>query len=201
MRASVQLKSGLRKTMFEGRFNQANAKTKSLTNLSSYPKGIWRHLLLILFALPMAAQAQVSGNVFIDNNGNGTRENDATYRERGLGGVTITAYKSDGTIAATTVSDATCGSEGNYTLQIASGDYPLRVEFEAPAPYKETFSQNTSVQFINSSASNINYGVSEPGAYADVTKGFNVISSVATKNGFGGPEVPRSEERRVGKEC
>ena len=189
MRANVQLKPSLRKTMFEGRFNQANAKTKGLT-LPNYPTVVWRNLLLILFALPMAAQAQVSGNVFIDNNGNGTRENNATYRERGLGGVTVTAYKSDGSIAATTVSDATCGSEGNYTLQIAPGDYPLRVEFEAPAPYKETFSQNTSVQFLNGPASNINYGVSEPGNYADVTKGFNVISSVAVKNGFGGAPTP-----------
>ena len=156
---------------------------------TSFYRAFFGLFFLIFFA--QISFGQVSGTVFIDNNGNGTQDNSATYRERGLGGVTVTAYRSNGSVAATTISDAaTCGAEGAYTLPLVAGDYPVRIEFVAPSPYEETFSQNTSVQFLNGPVSNINYGVSEPGAYADVTKGFNVISSIAAKNGFGGPEVP-----------
>ena len=146
-------------------------------------------VLLLLFTATthQTLQAQVSGVVFIDNNGNGTRENNSTYREKGLGGVTIKAYRNDGSLAATAISDAaSCGVEGTYSLALGGSDYPVRVEFAVPIPYFETFSQNTSVQFLTTPNSNVNYGVSEPTAYTDVTKGFNVISSVAVRSDYSG---------------
>ncbi len=148
-------------------------------------------LLYAVLSLPMLASAQISGTVFRDNNGNGTQDNDATYRERGLGGVTVSAYRSNGSLAATVVSDAaSCGAEGAYYLPLTASDYPVRVEFIAPAPYQETFSQTSSIRFFNAAASNVNYGVSDPNAYADVTKGFNVISSVAVRNGYISSSLP-----------
>ena len=170
MRATPQFKPSLIKTMFEGRFTQANAKTKGL-NLSSYPTVAWRNFLLLLFALPavlpFAAQAQVSGTAFRDFNGNGTQGTAAPNLELGASGITVTAYLPNGSMVVTTT-DAS-GAYSFSAAQIPSGTQ-VRIEFEIPnisgscgngTTYQGP-SGGTSVQFVSGGANNVNFGISNP---------------------------------------
>ena len=177
MRATPQLKPSLRKTMFEGRFNRANTKTKGL-NLPNYPTVVWRNLLLLLFALPMAlpfaAQAQVSGTVFRDFNGNGTQGTSMPNIELGTAGIMVTAYFSNGS-SVTTTTDAT-GAYSFSSAQIPSGAQ-VRIEFEIPnisgscgnGPNYSGPSGGTSVQFTSGGASNVNFGINNPAEYTGNT--------------------------------
>ena len=177
MRANVQFKPSLIKTMFEGRFTQANAKTKGLT-LPNYPTVVWRNLLLLLFALPMAlpfaAQAQVSGTAFRDFNGNGTQGIATPNLELGASGVIVTAYLPNGSSVVTTTDAA-----GDYSFtaaQIPSGTQ-VRIEFEIPPTTAcnsgsvnySGASGGTSVQFVSGGASNVNFGISNPAEYTGNT--------------------------------
>ena len=67
------------------------------------------------------AQAQVSGTVFRDFNGNGTKDNTATFNEIGLAGITITAYDASGAL----VGSATSAADGTYTIPGISGQVPV----------------------------------------------------------------------------
>ena len=168
MRANVQLKSGLRKTMFEGRFTQANAKTKGL-NLPNYPTVVWRNLLLLLFALPMAlpfaAQAQVGGTVFQDYNANGTRQTSAPI-EPTASGITVTAYLPNGSTVVTTTNAA--GAYAFTAAQIASGTQ-VRLEFTGfPNSMFSGFNSaqsKSAEQFVTAGGGAVNFAVNVPSNY------------------------------------
>lgn len=122
------------------------------------------------------AAGTISGTVFQDYNGNGTRDTNSTASnlgggtvglavDRGLGGVTVTAYTSAGAVAGT----ASTAADGSYTLN-ASGTGPYRVEFSGfpagfqPGPVGP--SNGSTVRFVNDGATaNVNLGIHLPGEY------------------------------------
>lgn len=59
---------------------------------------------LLLFCI-LGVSAQISGTVFRDFNGNGIKENTATYNNVGLAGVSITAYNAAGASVGTTIKE------------------------------------------------------------------------------------------------
>jgi hypothetical protein len=107
-------------------------------------------------------------------------DNDTHYAEKGLGGVTINAYRANGTLAATTISSTTCGSDGTYSLAVLAGDYPIRVEFVAPTPYAQSFTDNSNVRFFTAATSGVNYGVSKLNAYADKSTMYEIYASAVS---------------------
>jgi uncharacterized repeat protein (TIGR01451 family) len=118
-----------------------------------------------LLALPaMASAATVSGTAFEDFNDNGER-NSAPMVDSGVGGITVKAYRSDGTEVAST----TTAADGSYTLNVPDGTGEVRVEFtDLPAGYQPArhgTNSGTTVQFVNGSASNVDVGVLQPFDY------------------------------------
>jgi SdrD B-like domain len=82
-------------------------------------------LLILMFAFT-TSQAQISGVVFRDFNGNGAKDNSATFNEPFVNGVTVKATLPNNTSFTTT----TTGS-GAYTFtvtQIPAGTQ-VRIEF------------------------------------------------------------------------
>jgi SdrD B-like domain/Secretion system C-terminal sorting domain len=143
-------------------------------------------LTLLLVALCMLAfnistQAQISGTVFRDFNGNGTRQNTAgTFVEPVVSGIVVNAYNTLDALIATQTTAAT----GAYTFpasganSVANG-IVVRLEFIIPATgvcglspsfdyssFKGT-GNGTSVQFVTGGAAaiNINYGIFDPSQY------------------------------------
>jgi len=124
-----------------------------------------------------AAAGTISGTVFQDYNSNGARDTTNTINnngsgtvslaiDRGIAGVTVTAYNSSGAVAGSAVTDA----EGNYSLN-ATGDAPYRIEFtELPAgfhPGPFGVDSKTTVQFVTeNSASNVSLGLVIPAEFS-----------------------------------
>ena len=76
--------------------------------------------LFILTMVHMSLNAQVTGTVFNDFNSNGTKDNNASYNENGIAGVSVIATKPDGN--PLTVSYTGGGSVTNSTGEyIVSG--------------------------------------------------------------------------------
>lgn len=127
-------------------------------------------------ATPALAAGTISGTVFQDYNGNGTRDLTTTIPsvgsgvtnaavDRGLGGVTVTAYTGAGAVAGT----ATTAADGAYTLS-ASGTGPYRVEFSGlptgfqPGPVGSN--NGSTVRFVgDGNSANVNLGIHLPTEY------------------------------------
>jgi hypothetical protein len=121
-----------------------------------------------------AAAHSVTGVVFEDFNGNGTRDAGGTLgsaglpaaTDRGIGGVAITAYDSAGALAGSTTSVA---PDGAYTLTLAAAG-PFRIEFSSlPAGYQPAphgANNGTSVQFVPAgAAARVDFGIVLPANY------------------------------------
>ena len=76
--------------------------------------------LLVMLCLFSTVKAQVSGIVFRDYNGNGTRQSGAGYTEPLAQGVVVTAYNAAEQTLATTTTNAS-GAYAFTALQIPSG--------------------------------------------------------------------------------
>jgi PKD repeat protein len=123
-----------------------------------------------------AAAGTISGTVFQDYNANGARDASRTVNnngsgtiavaaDRGIAGVTVTAYDGSGAAVGTATTDA----QGNYSLN-AAGDGPYRVEFTAlPAGFRPGpagTDSKTTVQFVNqATASNVSLGLIIPSEF------------------------------------
>ena len=120
-----------------------------------------------------AADGTVTGTVFRDFNANGVLDT-ATARgiaiDTGFGGVTVTAYDSDGGPSWTTTSAA----DGSYSIPVtnATGN-AVRIEFTGlptgyqPGAVASTGSANgTSVQFVNLGATGVDFAVNAPEDYS-----------------------------------
>ena len=111
--------------------------------------GVW-----LLVAQSVFSQT-ITGNVFYDINLNGAKE--AT--ETGVPTITVTAYNTAGTSAATATTSAT----GDYTLSGLTASQNYRVEFTAlPSGYFNGVTgsaSGTTVQFVASPATNVNLGI------------------------------------------
>lgn len=138
----------------------------------------WLIVLVIgFFAFP--AQAQVSGNIFRDFNGNGTKDTN----EPSVSGVTVNAYNVAGALCGTDVSDNLATS--NYSIA-GCGTGAVRVEFVLPTTGSCANSDidftsfvgsgnSTSVQFVNGNSTNVNYALNNPADYTTGTASTNIF--------------------------
>ena len=143
---------------------------KFLTALNLKGSPILRFFLFFaIFFCGLYANAQISGTVFRDFNGNGAKDNAASFSEPGVAGITVTAYNAAGAVLGTTVSAAS----GVYSFtsgQIPSGT-KVRVEFtgwsngDFPSPFGA--GNGTSVQFATAPNASCNFGVNYPREYVD----------------------------------
>jgi hypothetical protein len=135
------------------------------------------------------AQAQITGLVFRDFNGNGTRQ----ANEPLVPGVTIKAYNAADVEVATATSVATGTSTPLRNYTITPPAYPVRLEFQLTnATTTNCFFTGgvdysafagsgfgTNVKFVTAAGNNNNYGISYPGEY--VTNGNpEILTSIYT---------------------
>lgn len=110
------------------------------------------------------AIAQVSGIAFRDFNANGSKENTATYKEPGLADITVKAFNSAGIqVGGTQITSST----GEYSFTGLT--LPVRIEFSGLG--QGDFSgasgsgSGTSIQFVSSASTSINFGVNAADDY------------------------------------
>jgi protocatechuate 3,4-dioxygenase beta subunit len=159
-------------------------------------KPLTKQLLLLIIAtgISFSSFAQVSGLVFRDYNGNGTRQSGAGFTEPGAGGVIIRAYNSGDVLIATQTSSMTTATLGQYTFP-ASGlnsipnGTAVRLEFIIPSSGNcmvnsaidfssgSGATHGTAVRFVSGGAAsvNINYAINDP---ADYLSGVSPFGSV-----------------------
>ncbi|GHB56864.1 SdrD B-like domain-containing protein [Persicitalea jodogahamensis] len=118
---------------------------------------------LFLLAFTPAAMAQLSGHVYRDFNGDGTRQT-SFPTEVGIGGVQVKAYLVDDTTPLTTTTD----SLGHFSFAIAGGK-KVRVEF-SNLPHESYESMpgpenGSAVQFVTTPVSTVNLGLIDPLSY------------------------------------
>jgi hypothetical protein len=131
------------------------------------------HLLVLIgctfilsdfFAPPLAAQ--ITGNVFVDYNADGLRQNTpGTFVEPGVSGVTVTAFGLNNAVLAT----GTTGSTGNFSLPVATGT-PARIEVTNLPPGLQPgpvgTGSATTVSFVTSPAT-VGIGLLSPADYCN----------------------------------
>lgn len=115
--------------------------------------------------------SQISGRVFRDYNGNGTREITAPTVEPGVPNVVVNSYNSSNTIIATTTS----ANDGTYSLPFT---VPVRIEFVLPTMGAcvnstedfSSFGQNgNNIRFVSASTANLDYAINSPNDYITTT--------------------------------
>lgn len=136
-----------------------------MKNLSSY-------LVLVICALSFFnAHAQITGVVYKDFNGNGSRQTSAPNNEPGVAGIIVNAYNNANSLVESVVS----GGDGTYTISSAG---PLRIEFVIPAAancvnsvidYTGFSGDGNNIRFVTSFSSVQNYAVLNPDQYASNT--------------------------------
>ena len=116
-----------------------------------------------------ALYANIGGTVYLEIPANGTHLN--TYgikdaNEPGVAGVTVTVTDVNGQSETVTT-----GADGSWSVSLSA---PARVEFSNWPNYLNSApdggSSATSVQFINSDSSNVNFGLLDPNNYSDTAK-------------------------------
>ncbi len=134
-------------------------------------------IIVILSLLTHCAFAQ-SGTVFRDFNGNGTKDTNEPL----VSGILVKAFNAAGTQCASTTSAGT--TSPNYTLTGCSGQ--VRVEFEIPTTGNCVNSgidfssasgtaYGSSIQFVASTATNVNFAVHNPSDYNTGTTGVSAF--------------------------
>lgn len=126
--------------------------------------------LLLLLTCTLGAlitQAQISGTVYRDFNGNGTRQNASPNFEPGVAEIIIKAYDSSGVLISSDTSD----KDGLYSMPYT---VPVRVEFSIPTTGNCVINtkENTgfsgdgnNVRFVNAATTTLNYGILFPDDY------------------------------------
>ncbi|MBE2224705.1 MAG: hypothetical protein IAF02_24405, partial [Anaerolineae bacterium] len=122
----------------------------------------WRAVTVALNRLSTAPIAnQVKGVVFRDYNADGVND----IAEPGVAGITITAYGASGAAVDADTTDA----NGNYTLTGLTDSVAYRLEMTGLPDYLQPGSvgidSNTSVVFVTSPATNVQFGVFNPADY------------------------------------
>ena len=152
--------------------------SKNFRKLSSTPKNTWSVLFLMLSA--MSVQAQVTGTVFRDFNGNGTKDTNEPL----VAGVTANAYLANSATPCGTTTTAG-NTSPNYSLT-GCGSAAVRVEFTLPSSGLcansgidfSSFAGSgnaTSVQFVSGNATNVNFALHDPNDYNTGATGVNVF--------------------------
>ncbi|MBL7746577.1 MAG: T9SS type A sorting domain-containing protein [Chitinophagaceae bacterium] len=151
-------------------------------------------LLIVIISNRFLSEAQVSGIVFRDYNGNGTRQNAAGYAEPGAGGVIIRAYNANDVLIATQTSSSANATLGQYSFP-ASGinsipnGTAVRLEFIIPSGACTVNSAydfssgagatyGTAVRFVTGGAAtvNINYAINSPADYLSAVSPFASVT-------------------------
>jgi len=128
-----------------------------------FSKLIFLYFNLIFFSISFV-NAQISGTVFRDFNGNGTKDNSASFNEPFVQGITVKAFPATGAAQTTTTNSSGAYSFAGLTL-------PVRIEFSGfltgdfPAPVGS--GNSSSVQFYNAPSSVANFGVNYPSDYSN----------------------------------
>jgi len=169
---------------------------KSLNMKHRYFKFMMTLILGILFH---AVNAQVSGTVFQDGNGDGIRQ----ASEPSVGGVTVNAYDASGNLCGTAVS--TSNASPNYTINGCTGD--IRLEFIIPESsacgldnsldFSTVSGTNSksSVQFTTNGSSNNDFGVLSNDFYVRNTNPTMYVANYI--NGSGAQGTSSDEEALV----
>ena len=136
----------------------------------------------VLMAQTLFSQT-ITGTVYYDLNLNGAK--DAT--ETGVSTVTVTAYNTAGTSAAT----ATTSAAGTYTLSGLTAAQNYRVEFTAlpSGSFNGVVgsASGTTVQFVVSPATNVNLGIGHPSDYCQTAPNIAIPcydAGASTQSGF-----------------
>jgi SdrD B-like domain/Secretion system C-terminal sorting domain len=162
-------------------------------------------LLLIAISSNFVLNAQSTGTVFRDFNGNGTKEANEPF----IPGVTVNMYNgSDALVGSTTTAAVT----GAWSLT-PTGGYPVRLEFVLSSAtatncfFNQAFDYSsyagstygTSVRFLAAQATGLTYAVSSPGEYNTLANPF-VLTSVYTNGNLAtsGAGTPNSGSRPNG---
>jgi len=151
-------------------------------------------LLIVIISSRFLSEAQVSGIVFRDYNGNGIRQNAAGYAEPGAGGVIIRAYNANDVLIATQTSSSATATLGQYSFP-ASGinsipnGTAVRLEFIIPSgtctvnsAYDFSSSagatHGTAVRFVTGGAAtiNINFAINSPADYLSAVSPFASVT-------------------------
>lgn len=127
----------------------------------------------LLDPTPGANPGQIRGTVFRDFNANGVMNTTGVAPDvavdRGVAGVTVTAYNASGTVAGSAVSD----SAGNYTIGGLTNGAPYRLEFTTlPSGYQPSArgsgvgtTSGTATQFVTGGTGNVGFGINRPTDY------------------------------------
>ena len=127
-------------------------------------------LLLFFGAINQNLQAQISGKVFRDFNGNGTMDTNEPL----LAGITVNAYNISGSLCGTATTTSGTNTP-NYNIT-GCGTASVRVEFIIPNSGVCVSSgidfaslsgsvYGTSVQFVNGNSTNVNFALNNPSDY------------------------------------
>jgi len=136
------------------------------------PRALTIACALLAFAgLPVAADAAITGTVYMDYNSNGANNaggfvsgSSVTATDVGVAGVTVNAYDASGTRVGTT----TTAADGTYTVCSTGCSGTVRLEFSVPSGYEPSFkgtNNGTSVRFVSASAANVDFAVTKPTQY------------------------------------
>jgi hypothetical protein len=176
---------------------------------------------LCMLAFNFTTKAQISGNVFRDYNGNGTKQTAAPSLEPNAPSIIVNVYNASDIIIASYITTATVTN--NYTIPATGTAYngiagsntgfvpantKVRVEYILPTPsncgiqainaYASSAGisgSSTSIQFITAgaTATNINYAINDPQDYVSTTNP-EILVSVARQ----GDPLPATGANLVG---
>jgi hypothetical protein len=147
-----------------------NVWSQPITQLVFVPKRtFYTSYFTILFSLglmwdPSVLSAQVSGKVFRDYNGNGVKDNTASFDETFVQGVEVKAYSAAGTQVGGT---QTTNASGAYSFTGLT--FPVRIEFGnfLTGDFSGPLSSQSasSVQFYSAATTTANLGINYPAHY------------------------------------
>jgi Secretion system C-terminal sorting domain/SdrD B-like domain len=121
---------------------------------------------VLLLICSTSLNAQISGTVFRDFNGNGVKDNSATFNEPFVQGVTVKATLSGGTFFTTTTN-----TSGTYSFSVAQVPVGTKVRIEFSGLALGDYSSSTgsgngsNVQFTTAPGSSVNFAVNAPDDY------------------------------------
>ncbi len=120
--------------------------------------------------LVSAAPATVTGSVFLDFGADGTRGTTGTQVDRGIGGITVTAYGDGGAACGS----ATTAADGSYSISHTCSTSTVRIEatwdesdsrFLGIKPSIHGANNASTVQFVADNATNVDIAVLRPSDY------------------------------------
>lgn len=158
---------------------QFNLKLRSISSLLI---GIY----LLSLCPHLVSNAQVSGNVFNDNNSNGIR-NTLRPNEKGVKGVSVKAFVGSGNMLFSKVTD----TNGDYSFTVSEipAGSKVRLEFSNSNPSSSSSlvgaGSQSSIQFVTAPTNIANYGLLLSGDYCQVRPPYFAVPCYVTGDPLG----------------